>query len=349
MAQIPPPIPISAIDNQDVAVLAFSRLRNRIDLSVIKDKQMGNTPVASNHMTVLAKLPWCKILSFPPRSTPDAQLLARSLRNLNCILASTEDDFDPALQAAVNRGIEVIRVKAITDDSGDARSPGPRAQHSWGLILALSRHIARDDSMVKRGGWQGTYAMSLPGKTLGLIGFDLPGQSVAYIGVTAFAMKVKVWSTKDLTQDMADCIAGRLGLPPKTFEVVSKEDLLRSADVISLHEDLPRENVSVIGEAELAVMKRTTLLVNISRAALIDYDALYETLVRGKIRGAALDTFRLEPLPQTNPWRTTQWGTEGRSEVILTPNVAYAEIDTVRQYYEKQAAALERWLDERGL
>ncbi|KZZ92371.1 D-isomer specific 2-hydroxyacid dehydrogenase family protein [Ascosphaera apis ARSEF 7405] len=335
---------VFVIDNNGVAVEKFEYLRDRVDLEVIKDEK--TTDIAEG-VRVASKLAFCDVFCLPPRPSVDAQDLITCLPKVKCILAETSDEFNEKLATKIQESnVKVVKTREVIPT--DAKTPGPRAQHTWGLILALSRHIARDDGVLKRGGWQGTFAMGLPGKTLGLIGLDLPGQAVARIGVTAFAMKVKVWSTEELTQKMADEIANNLDLLPGTFQVVSKGELLRTSDVISLHEDLSRKNVGVIGRAELGLLKRTALFVNISRAMLVDEQALFETLEKGKIKGAALDTFKFEPLPPVHPWRSTKWGTEGRSEVVLTPDVAYAEIDVLKQYYEDQAIAVEKWLDIHG-
>ncbi|KAI5303021.1 hypothetical protein KEM56_000120 [Ascosphaera pollenicola] len=333
------------VDDHGVAAKKFEHLQHRIDLNVMKD---GKKVDFQEVFRTAIKLGHCRVVCLPPHSSAEAQDLITCLLQLQCLLVSEGDQLNPKLKEFLREmRVQVIRIKNTVD--ADVKNPGPRAQHTWGLILALSRHIARDDGAMKRGGWQGTFAMGLPGKTLGLIGLDLPGQSVAHIGVTAFAMKVKVWSTEELTQESADKIASDLGLPPAIFQVVSKEDLLRSSDVISLHEDLSRKNVGVIGRGELALMKRTALFVNISRAVLVDEQALFETLDRGRIRGAALDTFKFEPLPQASPWRSTKWGTGGKSELVLTPDVAYAEIDALKQHYEDQATALEQWLDWKSM
>ncbi|KLJ11070.1 glycerate dehydrogenase [Blastomyces silverae] len=158
-------------------------------------------------------------------------------------------------------------------------------------------------------------------------------------------MRVIAWSS-NLTQDMADEKASALGLPAGTFEVVSsKLALFREADVLSVHYVLSERSLGIVGEEELGVMKPTALLVNTSRGPLIGEKALLKTLKEGKIRGAALDVFDLEPLPGDSPWRTTRWGVEGRSEVLLSPHMGYVEEGIMHRWYEEQAENLDRWLN----
>jgi phosphoglycerate dehydrogenase-like enzyme len=77
---------------------------------------------------------------------------------------------------------------------------------------------------------------------------------------------------------------------------------------------------------------------------LVDEKALLETLQGGKIKGAALDVFDIEPLPEDSPWRTTKWGEEGRSKVLLTPHMGYVDEETMHMWYDETAQNVERWL-----
>lgn len=217
-------------------------------------------------------------------------------------------------------------------------------EHTWALILGLARNIARDDAAVKNGRWQGSFATGLAGKTLGVLGLGALGAATAKIGALAFGMRVIAWSS-NLTQDAADEKAAGLGLPAGTFEVASsKLELFREADVLSVHYVLSERSVGIVGAEELGVMKPTALLVNTSRGPLVDEKSLLKTLEEGKIRGVALDVFDLEPLPLDSPWRTTRWGVEGRSDVLLSPHMGYVEEGVMHRWYEEQAENLEKWL-----
>ncbi|KAI5298923.1 hypothetical protein KEM55_002785 [Ascosphaera atra] len=270
-----------------------------------------------------------------------------TLPKLQLILAADEDDVQD-IQGAVPTIQADVVYTSLSDEQAARSAPTPsaRVQHTWGLILGLSRHIARDDAAVKRGGWQGGFGTALPGKVLGVLGFGPGGTEVARIGAVAFGMKIKTWSTETLEQDKVDAKAAAAGIPPGTVKVVSKDDLFRTADVLTIHEELSKKNVGVVGPGELAQLKKSALLVNTSRGILIDEEALFATLDKGGIKGAGLDTFKFEPLPPTSPWRITKWGEGGKSEVILTPDVAYAEVEGLDAVYARQAKDLEDWMNK---
>ena len=93
-------------------------------------------------------------------------------------------------------------------------------------------------------------------------------------------------------------------------------------------------------------MKKGAVLVNTARGPIVDEDALYEALVEGRIRGAALDVFwSREPLEKDSRWRTTKWGTEGRADVVLSPHMGYVNGDTMETWYAEQGQDVERFLE----
>jgi len=157
-------------------------------------------------------------------------------------------------------------------------------------------------------------------------------------------MKVICWSSS-LTQEKADDTAHAAGLEPGEFEAVSKEDLFKQADVLSVHYVLSDRSRGIIGSRELGLMRADALLVNTSRGPLVDEDALYDVLVKGAISGAALDVFDQEPLPKDSKWRTTSWGVDGRANVLLSPHMGYGESATVKSWYKENSENLQRWID----
>ncbi|KAB8304724.1 hypothetical protein EYC80_004081 [Monilinia laxa] len=219
----------------------------------------------------------------------------------------------------------------VTGTSGKPkRGPDSTTQHTIALILGIARNVAWDDKVVKEGGWQTTLATGLSEKTLGTVGLGKLGTSVAKIMHLAFGMKIIAWSS-NLTQEAADQQARDNGLATededgeKIFRVVSKEELFSTADVVSVHLVLGDRSRGIIGEKDLDLMKKTALFVNTSRGPLVQQDALLSALQKGKIRGAALDVFDLEPLPEDSQWRSIKWGEEGRSQVLLSPHMGYGE------------------------
>ena len=272
--------------------------------------------------------------------TPFPAELVHALPNLRLLLTQSTRNLALDLSACADRGVVV---------AGTASRPAglhSTVQHTWALILGLARHIARDDAAVKRGGWQGsTLATNISGKTLGILGLGKLGAQTARIAVLAFGMRVIAWSS-GLTQEKADEQAQTQGLPAGSFVVASsKAAFFQQADVVSLHYVLSERSRGIVGKAELQSMRPSALLVNTSRGPLIDEEALLEVLNSGRIRGAALDVFDIEPLPVNSPWRTTRWGQEGRSEVVLSPHMGYGEDEQIHGWYQELAANLERWLD----
>lgn len=196
--------------------------------------------------------------------------------------------------------------------------------------MGLARNIAADDAVVKGkgvpAGWQTELAVGLQGKTLGLVGLGRIGAHVARVDVLAFGMKIVCWSA-NLTQD-------------KTFKVVTKEQLFTSLDVVSVHYVLSERSQGIVGRQELQWMKLTGLLINTSLGPLVDEAALLDTLRHGRIRGAALDVFDIEPLPADSPWRNEDWSVKGKSRVLLTPHMGYVEEGTLTTWYEETAENL---------
>ncbi|KXX83156.1 D-3-phosphoglycerate dehydrogenase [Madurella mycetomatis] len=278
--------------------------------------------------------------------TPFPRELIARLPNLKLLLTTGLRNLSLDLAALQERGIPV----AGAVDRAHAGSVGSisTTEHCVAMILAATRNIAQDDLSIKTGGWQTVPAVSLHGRLLGTVGLGRLGAAVARIMAVAFGMRVVAWS-ENLTQDKADQAAREAGLPvenaagEKTFKVVSKEELFSSADVVSVHLVLSDRSRGGIVKLDLERMKRDAIFVNTSRGPLVVEEDLLDVLERGKIRAAALDVFDLEPLPLDSKWRTTKWGQDGRSRVLLTPHMGYVEEATLDAWYDQQVENLVRW------
>lgn len=278
--------------------------------------------------------------------TPFPRHLIARLPNLKLLLTTGNRNLALDLAALRHRGIPVAGAvdKAHPGSVGSVST----TEHCVAMILAAARNIAQDDREVKAGGWQTASAVSLHGKTLGVVGLGRLGVAVAKIMHAAFGMRVVAWSP-NLTQEAADEKAREAGFPVedgsggKTFRVVGKEELFGTADVVSLHIVLSERSRGGIGEKELGLMKPSAIFVNTSRGPLVVEEDLLNVLEKGQIRAAALDVFELEPLPLDSRWRTTQWGKDGRSQVLLTPHMGYVEKSTLEGWYDQQVENLERW------
>lgn len=301
-----PPIPATSIqlaildDYQNIAEPHFESLKPAFQVTVFND-----TLAPYNHASTTqedkAKLvnrlkPFTIIASMRER-TPFPEALLKELPNLKLLLTTGLRNAAIDLPAAKALNIVVTGAPGATPKR---RGPDSTTQHTVALILGIARGLASDDAEVKAGGWQTSLATGLSGKTFATLGLGKLGGNVAKIMYESFGMNIIAWSSS-LTQETADEKAKALGLPVKdeqgkVFKVVSKETLFREADVLSVHVVLSERSRGIVGKDELALLKPTALFVNTSRGPLVDEGALLDVLEQGKIRGAAVDVFEIEPL-----------------------------------------------------
>ncbi|KAL7759245.1 hypothetical protein ACKLNR_009335 [Fusarium oxysporum f. sp. zingiberi] len=284
--------------------------------------------------------------------TPLPGTVISSLANLRLVLTTGMKNASINMDACAERGVIVAGAKGIgkSGQPGHPSSLDSTLQHTWALILGITHNIARDDTTLKsQRGWQTSPAIGLTGKTLGLLGLGKLGADAARAGATIFGMNIDAWSKK-LTQEKADEKARAFGLPDGSFKVAArKEDLFRASDVLSIHHVLSDRSRHIVGAKELELMKPTSFLVNTSRAQQVNEEALLATLKEGKIRGAAIDVYNVEPLEEDREWSTTPWGQNGRSEVLLSPHMGYVEEGVMHRWYEDTAKTLEKWLEGQEL
>lgn len=235
------------------------------------------------HKSVLAKLPNLKLL-------------------VTTGMANAAFDID----AATELGITVAGTGGTGDTTGEL---------TWGLLLALTRHIAEEDRATRGGGWQTTIGPGLKGKTLGLLGLGRIGSEMARFA-HAFQMPVIAWS-QNLTKERAvECGA----------TLVAKDELFAKADIISIHLRLSERTRNLVTARELAMMKPTAYLINTSRGPIVTETALIDALRRQAIAGAAMDVFDQEPLPQDHPLR-------GLKNTVITPHLGYVTTEAYATMY----------------
>jgi D-3-phosphoglycerate dehydrogenase / 2-oxoglutarate reductase len=185
------------------------------------------------------------------------------------------------------------------------------AELTWGLVLSAMRHIPQQAAALKRGVWQTGVFHSVRGKMLGLYGYGRIGRAVAEYG-RAFGMDVQFWA-RDASREKA--------LTEGWNVAASREAFFATSDVLSLHMRLVPDTRHIVTAADLALMKPTSLLVNTSRAALIEPDALVQALQAGRPGMAAVDVYETEPLRDpTHPLLAME-------NVVATPHVGYVTRD----------------------
>jgi phosphoglycerate dehydrogenase-like enzyme len=266
---------------------------------------------------VRALEPFEVIVAMRERTAFDAERLAR-LPKLRLLVTTGMGNAAIDLAAAASRGVTVCGTGGIASAT---------AELTFGLILALARHIPEEDRRMKLagqaggaalgpgGGWQHTIGTGLEGKKLGIVGLGRQGQRVAEIA-RAFGMKRRAWS-----QNLDPAVAKKAHA-----KAVSKEKLFSTCDFITVHYKLGPRSAGLVGAAELSLMKPSAFLVNTSRGPVVDGAALLACLRSRSIAGAALDVYDVEPLPLADPLRSAP-------NVVLTPHLGYVTDDTYRVFY----------------
>ena len=252
---------------------------------------------------------------------PMPRTLIERLPNLEFMTVTGKAHRTLDLAAAAEHGIAISHTSA--GNIGSNATP----ELAWGLILASVRHIAYEDRKMREGGWQNTIGTLLDGKTLGLLGLGRIGQRMARIG-QAFGMNVIAWS-RNLTQEAA----AEVGVTR-----VDKDTLFRESDVLSIHVVLSELSRHLVGRRELALMKRSAVLVNTARGPIVDEAALIDALAAGSLAGAGLDVFEQEPLPEQHRLRQME-------NVVLTPHLGYATRETFSGFYQATVTAVQAYLD----
>ncbi|MFF7738791.1 NAD(P)-dependent oxidoreductase [Streptomyces sp. NPDC007984] len=212
---------------------------------------------------------------------------------------------------------------------GTASSSTPPVELTWALLLGLARGIVEESDALRSGGpWQHTVGADLHGQRLGLLGLGKIGGRVAQVGL-AFGMRVSAWS-QNLTRERADEVGVELA--------ASKEELLADSDFVSVHLALGDRTRGLLGRPELALLKPTAYLINTSRAAIVDQDALLDALHTGRIAGAGVDVFDVEPLPADHPMRTAP-------RLLATPHLGYVSRANYATYYGHAVEDIRAFLD----
>ena len=246
--------------------------------------------------------------------TPITKNLIKNLKNLKFIITSGMRNKSIDLNAAKEKKIVV---------SGTESNSNPAAELTWALILGLARNIKLEIDNMFQGYWQTTIGVELKGKILGLIGLGKIGSQVAKIA-KAFGMQVIVWSEN---LDLNKC---------KELDVlpVSKEDLLKTSDFVSIHVVLGDRYKELIKLKEFEMMKKTAFLINTSRGQIINEDDLIIALSTNLIAGAGIDVYEKEPLPSNHKLRFL-------SNALLLPHLGYVTAENYSIFYKQMFENLE--------
>jgi glycerate dehydrogenase len=334
-------------DYHNIAHKYFDTLKSTASLDIQSFPDTLDPRLPDQQKQLIQRLQPFTVISTMRERTPLCRETLRSLPNLKLLLTTGNRNAAIDTRACADLGITYCGTSASLGPNNVKARYSQTNEHHWALLLALAKNVAQDDRNVKsgeQGGWQTTLATGLAGKTLACLGLGRLGAQAAVTGKLGFGMDVVCWS-ENLTQEKADMQAEKAGLPAGSFKVLkSKKELFESADVLTVQYVLSDRSRGMVGEDELAVMKTSALLVNCSRGPIVDETALLTCLKEGRIRGAALDVFGTEPLPQDSQWRSEDWGKKRKSMVVLSPHMGYVEEETMHGWYEQHARNVERWL-----
>ena len=254
--------------------------------------------------------------------TPITKNLLINLPNLKYIMTSGMRNNSINLEETKKKGILVC---------GTEINPNPAAEITWTLILGLLRNVKQEIDNMFQGYWQTTIGSELKGKMLGIIGLGKIGTQVAKVG-KAFGMEVCAWS-----ENLNLSHANELGVLP-----MSKEDLLKNSDIISIHLVLGDRYKNLITKKEIKMMKKTSFLINTSRGPIINENDLVEALKDEKIAGAGLDVYDKEPLPQDHKLRFLP-------NAFLLPHIGYVTIENYSIFYLQMIENLESCLKNKPI
>ncbi|MFO6298980.1 D-2-hydroxyacid dehydrogenase family protein [Rahnella selenatireducens] len=273
----------------------------------------------SDEDQLVAQLQDAEIVVIMRERTPFSAALFARLPKLRLLITSGMRNASVDLAAARENGVTVC---------GTGSGSTAPVELTWALILGLARHLVTENNALRQNGpWQSTVGTGLCGKRLGLLGLGKIGQKVALIA-QAFGMDVSAWS-QNLTTERAAEHGVQLA--------VSKEALLKTSDVVSVHLVLSERTRGLLGAQELALMKPDALLINTSRAAIVDQPALLHALQTGQIAGAGLDVFETEPLPPADPFRTLP-------NVLATPHLGYVSDGNYQAYFREAVEDIQAFL-----
>ena len=300
---------------------AFQQIVEKEKYKAKFDFKVFNEPFVDQKEAIV-ELEEFEALFIMRERTPMTKGLIENLPNLKYIMTSGMRNKAIDLETAKKKNIIV---------SGTEINSNPAAEITWALILGLYRNMKQEIDNMFQGYWQTTIGFELKGKMLGLIGLGKIGTQVAKVA-KAFGMEVCAWS-----ENLNLSHANEVGVLP-----MSKEDLLKNSDIISIHLILGDRYKNLITKKEIEMMKKTSVLINTSRGPIINESDLVEALKDEKIAGAGLDVFDQEPLPQDHKLRFLP-------NALLLPHIGYVTAENYSKFYLQMIENLESSLKNKPL
>lgn len=299
-------------DHEGVLAVApgMAKLRELADVTIM------NRPISPTDYPNLAQ--YQVMFALRERTELDDAFFSHCT-NLELILQSGGHAYHLDREAASKRGIVVALGRG-------AKGPvNVMPQLTWSLILGLTRQIVPVHQSMQRGEWIESVGGSIYGRTIGILGYGRHGKHIGRIA-REFGMKIAAWDRGgDYSDDEPDVTR------------LSIESLFETSDVVSIHLKLSDKSRGLITCDLLNRMKPSALFINTSRGAIVDEAALVEVLREGRIAGAGLDVFAVEPLAADSPLRTLP-------NVLLTPHIGWKVNDVLQEWVGMAADQLEAYL-----
>ena len=311
-------IKVAVLDDYQSAfeeIVDIEKFKNKFDFKIFNE-------AFNDENEAIEALEEFEALFIMRERTPITKDLLENLPNLKYIMTSGMRNNSINLEVAKKKGILVC---------GTEINSNPAAEITWTLILGLLRNVKQEIDNMFQGYWQTTIGSELKGKMLGLIGLGKIGTQVAKVG-KAFGMEVCAWS-----ENLNLSHANEHGVLP-----MSKEDLLKNSDIISIHLVLGERYKNLITKKEIEMMKKTSFLINTSRGPIINENDLVEALKDEKIAGVGLDVYDTEPLPQDHKLRFL-------SNALLLPHIGYVTAENYLKFYSQMIENLESCLENKPL
>jgi phosphoglycerate dehydrogenase-like enzyme len=311
-------IKVAVIDDYQNAfqqIVDIEKYKNKFDFKVFNESFV-------DEKEAVVELEDFEALFIMRERTPITTTLIGNLPKLKYIMTSGMRNQAIDLETTKKKNIIVC---------GTEINSNPAAEVTWALILGLYRNMKQEIDNMFQGYWQTTIGFELKGKMLGLIGLGKIGSQVAKVA-KAFGMEVCAWSENlNLTH------ANEVGVLP-----MSKEDLLKNSDIISIHLVLGERYKNLITKKEFGIMKKTAFLINTSRGPIINENDLVEALKDEKIAGVGLDVYDKEPLPQDHKLRFLP-------NALLLPHIGYVTVENYSKFYSQMIENLESCLKNKPL
>ncbi len=307
------PVKIAVLDDYQQVAFKFadwSAITAKAEVKVFTDHTV-------DEKTVIERLLPFNVVCVMRERTPLNRSILSQLPNLKLIVTTGMRNASIDIKAVEEFGITLKY-------TGYLESGAP--EMTWALIMAIARHIPKESNNFKSGGWQTTIGGDFKGKTMGILGMGRVGSKIAAYA-KAFDMNVIAWSPNLTAEKAAESGA----------QLVSKEELFKQADFVSIHMVLSDRSRGIVGKEDLSLIKPTAYFINTSRGPLVDEIALIEILQQHKIAGAAIDVFNTEPLPVDHPFRKLD-------NLLATSHVGYVTENTYKLFYTDTVKAVEEWL-----